>query len=118
MPEWTEAGMEIDDRDPPRLAQLLASDGADRAIAPHRLVAAEKHALGMAVLALADGALQAVGAMLLGIGVEGALRRGLARLVPLLRQDGVGQDGVAVVRRVALVVVDEVAVDVDVVLVD
>src|SRR5438093_3675499 len=106
MAERPQAGMEVDDTDLARLAQLLAGDGADGAIAPGLFAAAIEDAVGMGVLPTADRALQAVGAVLLGIGVEHALGLGLARFVPLLGQDGVGDGEIAFVLRIGLVVID------------
>ena len=70
----------------------------------------------MGVLAAAQRALQAEGAVVLGVAREHPFGLGQRGVVPVARQDGVGQREIALVLRIGLVVIDEVAVEVDVVL--
>ena len=63
--------------------QLLAGDGADRAVYfPGRRIAAERHAVRDGVLAGADRSLQSIGAMGLAVGINARPVSAQARLVP------------------------------------
>jgi hypothetical protein len=108
--------MKVDHRDLPRVAKFGAGDGAQGAVAPGRPVAAEEDAVGMGVLPAAQRALQAEGAVGLRVAREHPLGLGQRRVVPFPRQDRVGQREIALVLGVGLVMIDEVAVKVDVVL--
>ena len=108
--------MVVDHRDLPGRGERVPEQVEQQPMGPGRRVAAEEDPLGVAVLPTGHRLLQGARAVGLGVGVERRLGLGDHRVVPFLGADRLLQRGVALVDRVGGAVVDEVAVEVDVVL--
>ena len=111
-----EAGMQVDEGRMADARSLPAQDLAQGPVGPDRRAAAIEHPLGIAVLARADGALESHGAMLLAIGLQRGIGRRLA-VDPVAGADRLAQLVIGGVQRMRPRVIDEVAVEIDIVLV-
>ncbi len=107
----TEAGMIVDETDPPCVTQVIAKNLHERAVRPGRLPAAVEDALIVAVLPARHGGLQSLDPVLLGVVLKHPVGLGHGGVGPLRRANRLAQFLVALVDRIVrLVVVHEVAV--------
>ncbi len=110
--------MVVDHREGARASDVVGEDAHQRLARPGRGGAAVEDAVRVVVLPAAHRPLKRRGAFAGDELVEAAARRRLARLAPFARTDRLVQLLVAVVARQRLAVVDEVAVEVDILLGD
>jgi hypothetical protein len=114
MAAGAQAGVQVDPGQPAAARRVLLQHVAPGDMAPAGVAAGEEQALGLVVLAAADGGLQRHRAVLGDEGGDDLFVLGRRR--PVRRHDGMGQFGVAGVDGQRLAEVDEIAVQVDVLL--
>jgi hypothetical protein len=117
VPERTETGVEIEDRDPAGVAEVRLHDRAQRPLRPHWREATEEDPARVAILADAHRGLQPVEAVGARVLQELGRGPGLRGLVPLRRHQCLGELVVPGVLRHTADEVDAVAIEIDVVLV-
>src|SRR5262249_18976948 len=94
-----EAGMVVDEANPPRTGELLVEDANQRPPRRRGRPTAEEEPVRMIILSAAHRLLQRRGAALGGKGFEARIRGTAARLVPLRGADRVGEEIVLLVAR-------------------
>ena len=107
--------MQVDEGRMADTRSLPAQDLAQGPVGPDRRAAAIEHALGIAILARGDGALKRHDAMALAIGLQRGIGRRLA-VDPVARADRLAQLVIGGIDRMRPRVIDEIAVEIDIVL--